>query len=181
MANMFISSIKGQSKLKLGYPVIGDKYNSKPFILDPTTAQPVALGTAVMATAVQGTHVAVKDSEVTLTADNINKFIGFILGNNATVPHTFPADGPDMVYPGQVGAVCVDGAVAVKFVGETLPEEEDEVYIVTASTSDDYAVGDIVDGTEVENVTKIELEGWTFMGISDTDEGATITAVHKGY
>ena len=181
MANMFISSIKGQSKLKLGYPVISDKYNSKPFILDPTTPAPVALGTAVMATAVQGTHVAVKDSAVALTADNINKVVGFILGNNATVPHTFPADGPDMVYPGQVGAVCVDGAIAVKFTGETLPEEEDEVYIVTASTDDDYKVGDIVDGTEVENVTKIELEGWTFMGIADTDEGVQVVAIHKGY
>lgn len=182
MANMFISSIKGINKLKLGYPVISDKYNSKPFILDPEqTTAPVALGTAVMATAVQGTHVAVKDSAVALTADNINKFVGFILGNNATVPHTFPADGPDMVYPGQIGAVCVDGAVAVKYNGETLPEEEDEVYIVTASTSDDYQVGDIVDGSEVADVTKIELEGWTFMGIADTDEGAQLVAIHKMY
>ena len=181
MANMFISSINGQTKLKLGYPVISDKYNSKPFILDPATPAPVALGTAVMATAVQGTHVAVKDSAVEVTADNINKVVGFILGNNATVPHTFPADGPDMVYPGQIGAVCVDGAIAVKFTGETLPEEEDEVYIVTASTASGYAVGDIVDGTEVENVTKIELEGWTFMGIADTDEGVQVVAIHKGY
>lgn len=178
---MFISSINGQTQLKLGYPVISDKYNSKSFILDPTTPAPIALGTAVMATAVQGTYVAVKDSAVTLTADNINKVVGFVLGNNATVPHTFPADGPDMVEAGQVGAVCVDGAIAVKYVGETLPEEEDEVFIVTASTDADYKVGDIVDGSEVENVTKIELEGWTFMGISDTDEGVQLTAVHKGY
>ena len=181
MARMFISSIKDQTKLKLGYPVISDKYNSVPFMLDPTTPAPIALGTAVMATDVQGTYVAVKDSATTVTADNINKVVGFILGNNATVPHVFPADGPDMVYPGQFGAVCVDGAIAVKFVGETLPAEEDEVYIVTASSSDDYAVGDIVDGTEVANVTKIELEGWTFMGISDTDEGVQLTAIHKGF
>ena len=181
MARMFISSIKGQTQLKLGYPVISDKYNSKPFILDPTTPAPVALGTAVMATAVQGTHVAVKDSAVTVTADNINKVVGFIIGNNATVPHTFPADGPDMIYPGQTSAVCVDGAIAVKYVGETLPEEEDEVYIVTASTADGYAVGDIVDGSEVADVTKIELEGWTFMGVSDVDNGVQLTAIHKGY
>ena len=181
MARMFISSIKGQTQLKLGYPVISDKYNSKPFILDPATPAPVALGTAVMATAVQGTHIAVKDSETAVTADNINKVVGFIIGNNATVPHTFPADGPDMVYPGQVGAVCVDGAIAVKFVGDTAPEEEDEVYIVTASTDDNYKVGDIVDGTAVDKVTKIELEGWTFMGITDTDEGVQVTAIHKGY
>ena len=181
MANMFISSIKGQTKLKLGYPVISDKYDSHAFLLDPTTPAPIALGTAVMATAVQGTYVAVKDSAVEVTADNINKVVGFVIGNNATVPHTFPADGPDFVYPGQLSEVCVSGAIAVKFTGETAPEEEDEVYIVTASTSDDYAVGDIVDGSEVADVTKIELEGWTFMGISDTDEGATVTAIHKGF
>lgn len=181
MARMFISSIKGQTQLKLGYPVISDKYNSKPFILDPATTAPVELGTAVIATAVQGTHIAVKDSETEITADNINKFVGFIIGNNATVPHTFPADGPDMVYPGQVSAVCVDGAIAVKYNGTDLPEEEDEVYIVTASTNADYAVGDIVNGDDVENVTKIELEGWTFMGISDTDNGVQLTAIHKGY
>ena len=181
MARMFISSIKGQTELKLGYPVLSDKYNSLPFILDPTTPAPIALGTAVMATDVQGTYVAVKDSAVTVTADNVNKVIGFVLGNNATVPHTFPADGPDMVYPGQIGAVCVDGAIAVKFVGETLPKEADEVYIVTASTAEGYAVGDIVDGAEVADVTKIELEGWAFMGVQAVDNGVQLVGIHKGY
>lgn len=181
MARMFISSIKGQTQLKLGYPVISDKYDAVPFILDPETAEPINLGTAVMATAVQGTYVAVKDSETAVTADNVNKVVGFVIGNNATVPHTFPADGPDMIYPGQTGAVCVSGAIAVKYAGEDLPEEEDEVYIVTASTSDDYAVGDIVNGAEVDGVTKVELEGWAFMGISDTDEGVQLTAIHKGF
>lgn len=181
MARMFISSIKSQTLMKLGYPVISDKYDSHSFILDSATPAPIALGTAVMATAVQGTYVAVKDSQTAVTADNVNKVVGFVIGNNATVPHTFPADGPDMLYPGQIGEVCVSGAIAVKFAGDTNPAEEDEVYIVTASTSDDYKVGDIVDGTEVENVTKIELEGWTFMGITDTDEGVTVTAIHKGF
>ena len=181
MTRMFVTSIKGLTKMKLGYPVEDYHYNVRPFLLDATTPAPVALGTAVVATDVQGTYVAVKDAEFEITGDNINKFRGFIIGNNATVPHTFPADGPDMIYPGQHAGVVVDGAIAVKFTGETLPKEGDEVYLVTASTKEGYAVGDIVDGTQVENVTKIELEGWEFMGISDTDEGVTVTGVRKGF
>lgn len=181
MARMFISSIKGQAQLKLGYPVLDYHYDAHSFVLDAETPEAIALGTAVMTTDVQGTYKAVKNSSVTVTADNVQKVVGFVLGNNATVPHTFPANGPDMVYPGKTGAVVVQGAIAVKFNGETLPKENDKAYIVSASTAEGYAVGDIVDGTTVENVTKVELAGWLFMGISDTDEGVKVTAIHKGY
>ena len=182
MSNMFITSIKGVTPLKLGYPVLDFHYDSHAFILDAETPEPITVGTAVMATAVpggQGTYVAVRDAEV--TADNINKFVGFVIANNTTVPSVFPAQGPDVVHPGARGEVCVGGAIAVKYVGDTEPTENDEVFIVTASTAEGYAVGDIVDGTEVENVTKIELEGWTFMGISGTDKGVKLTAIRKGF
>lgn len=179
MSNMFITSIKGVTPLKQGYPVLDFHYDSHAFFLDAETEEPIELGTAVMATEVQGTYVAVRDAEV--TADNINKVVGFVIGNNATVPSVFPADGPDMVQPGARAEVCVGGAIAVKFVGDSEPEENDEVFIVTASTVKGYTVGDIVDGTEVENVTKIELEGWSFMGISGTDKGVKLTAIHKGF
>lgn len=181
MARMFISSINGQTPLKLGYPVLDYHYDAIPFVLDSTTPGAIALGTAVMTTAVQGTYKTVKDSGVTVTADNVQKVKGFVLGNNATVPHTFPANGPDMVYPGQTGAVIVQGAIAVKFVGDTLPAENDKVYIVTASTAVGYAVGDIVDGSVVSDVTKVELVGWLFMGINGTDEGVKLTAINKGF
>lgn len=181
MSRMFITSVKGPSKLKLGYPVLSDKYNAIPFTLSADTPTPVLIGTAVMTTDTQGVYATVKDSGVVVTADNVNKVVGFILGNNATIPSVYPADGPDTLSAGMSGACCVDGAIAVKFSGTTDPAEEDKVFIVTASTDSDYVVGDITDGTTVANVTKIQLAGWRFMGISDTDEGFAVTAIHKGY
>jgi len=181
MTRQFITSIKGQVPLKLGYPVLDFHYDALPFLLDSTTPGAIALGTAVMTTAVQGTYKTVKDSGVTVTADNVQKVKGFVLGNNAKIPHNFPAQGPDMVQPGAYAEVVVQGAIAVKFNGSTLPQENDKVYIVTASTATGYAVGDIVDGTTVENVTKVALDGWLFMGIDGIDDGVQLVAINKGF
>lgn len=181
MSRMFITSQKGPSKLKLGYPVISDKYNAVPFTLSAETPEAVLIGTAVMAGDTQGTYTTVKDAGVVVTADNVNKIVGFILGNNATIPSEYPAVGPDTLAPGATGACLVEGAITVKYAGTTEPTEEDKVFIVTASTDADYVVGDITDGTSVANVTKIQLAGWRFMGISDTDEGYTVTAIHRGF
>ena len=181
MSRMFITANKGPSKLKLGHPVLSDKYNAVPFVLAADAPKEILVGTALMAGDMQGTYAAVKDSGVVVTADNVHKVVGFALGNNAKVPTVFPAVGPDFIYPGEAGACLVEGAVAVKYTGTNAPKEEDKVYIVTASTVDGYAVGDITDGAAVSNVTKVQLPGWRFMGITDTDEGYTVTAIHRGY
>lgn len=180
MSKMFITSVNGPSKLKLGYPVMSDKYDTISYVLNPTTPAPILLGTALMAGDVQGTYLPVKDSGVVVTADNVNKVIGFAVGSNVMVPRVFPADGPDKIYPGEGGVCLVEGGIAVRYVG-TAPKEQDKVYIVTASTDSDFAVGDITDGATVANVTKVQLPNWRFMGISDTDEGYNVTAIHKGY
>lgn len=179
---MFITANnKGPSQLKLGYPVMSDKYDVVPFVLDPTAPKEIIVGTALMTGDVQGTYKAVRDSGEVVTADNVNKVVGFVVGNNATVPTVFPADKPDYIAPGASAGCLVRGAITVKYAGETEPKEEDKVYIVTASTNDAYAVGDITDGTTVSNVTKVQLPVWRFMGITDMDEGFTVTAIHKGY
>lgn len=181
MSRMFITSNKGPMKLKLGHPVMSDKYNAVPFVLAANTPKEILVGAALMTTDTQGTYAAVNTSGVVVTADNVNKVVGFILGNNVKVPTVFPAAGPDYMAAGEAGACLVDGAIAVKFAGDTAPAEEDKVYIVTASTNAAYAVGDITDGKTAENVTKVQLPGWRFMGITDTDEGYTVTAIHRGY
>ena len=179
--SMFATSVKGISKLKLGYPVMSDKYDSIGYVLDPTTPAPILLGTALMVSTVQGKYLPVKDSGVVITADNVNKVVGFALGSNVMVPRVFPASGPDMVYPGESGVCLVGGAIAVKVALTVDPVEQDKVYIVTASTDGAYAVGDITDGTIVVNVTKVQLANWRFMGITDTDEGYKISAIQKGF
>lgn len=181
MSRMFITSHKGPSKLKLGHPVISDKYDVVPFVLDANAPKEILVGTALMTGDVQGTYAAVKDSGVVVTADNVNKVVGFVAGTNVKVPNTFPAAGPDHIYPGESGGCVVGGAIAVRYAGADAPKEEDKVYIVTASTNADYEVGAITDGKTTENVTKVQLPGWRFMGITDTDEGYTVTAIHRGY
>lgn len=181
MSKQFITATKGPSQLKLGYPVLSDKYDGIGFVLDPATPKEILLGTALMTTAVQGTYVPVKDAGTAVTADNVNKVIGFALGANVKVPRVFPANGPDRLYPGENGVCVVGGAVAVPYYGETHPEEQDKVYIITASTVTEFPVGGITDGTTVENVTKVQLPMWRFMGITDFDEGLEVTAIHKGY
>lgn len=178
---MFVTAIKGLSKLKLGYPVMSDKYNAIGYVLDATTPAEIMLGTALMAGDVQGTYIPVKDSGVVVTADNVNKVVGFALGSNVMVPRVFPADGPDKIFPGESGSCLIGGAIAVKLSAGADPLEQDKVYIVTASTDGAFAVGDITDGAVVVNVTKVQLPNWRFMGVSDTDEGFPVTAVHKGF
>ena len=178
---MFITSNKGPSKLKLGHPVMSDKYNAVPFVLAADTPKEILVGAALMATDVQGTYAAVNTSKTVVVADNVNKVVGFILGNNVKVPTVFPAAGPDYMAAGEAGACLVEGAIAVKYAGENAPKEEDKVYIVTVSTVEGYEVGDITDGAVVQNVTKVQLPGWRFMGITDTDEGVTVAAIHRGY
>jgi hypothetical protein len=178
---MFITAINGPSKLKLGYPVMSDKYDAIGFVLDPTTPAEILLGTALMAGATQGTYIPVKNSAEVVTADNVNKVVGFALGANVMVPRVFPADGPDKIYPGDSGSCLIQGAITVRLSAVTDPLEQDKVYIVTASTDVNYAVGDITDGTTVVNVTKVQLPNWRFMGITDTDEGYKVTAIHKGF
>jgi hypothetical protein len=181
MSKMFITAINGPSKLKLGYPVMSDKYDSIGFVLDPTTPAEILLGTALMVGAVQGTYKPVKDGYEVITADNVNKVVGFALGSNVIVPRVFPADGPDKIYPGDSGSCLIQGGITVRLSAETDPAEEDKVYIVTASTDAGYAVGDITDGATVANVPKVQLPNWRFMGITDTDEGYKVTAIHKGF
>ena len=183
MSRMFINAQKGPSQLKLGYPVMSDKYDTIGFVLDATTPEPVLMGTALLAGDVQGTYLPVRYANEVVTADNVNKVVGFVVGANVMVPRVFPADGPDKLYPGESGVCVVQGAIAVRFVGEdgTEPKEQDKVYIVTASTEAKYNVGDITDGTTVANVTKLQVPMWRFMGITDTDEGYTVTAIQKGY
>ena len=159
---------------------MSDKYDTISFVLDPTTPAEILLGTAMMAGDVQGTYKPVKDSGVVVTADNVNKVVGFLVGANVMVPRVFPADGPDKVYPGEQGTCLIQGGIAVKYFG-TAPKEQDKVYIVTASTDNNYAVGDVTDGSTVVNVTKVQLPNWRFMGITDTDEGYQVTAIHKGF
>lgn len=180
MSKMFITAVKGPSKLKLGYPVMSDKYDTIGYVLDAAAPDKILLGTALMAGDTQGTYIDVANGYEVITADNVHKVVGFAIGSNVMVPRVFPADGPDHVYPGDSAVCMVAGAIAVKFVG-TEPKEEDKVYIVTASTDEAYEVGDITDDTVVANVTKVQLPNWRFMGITDTDEGYTVTAIHKGF
>ena len=183
MSRMFITSNKGPSKLKLGYPVMSDKYEAVPFVLEISArSKAVVPGTALMATGVQGTYLAVRDnSDPVLTTNNIHKVVGFALGTNVKVPNTFPADGVDYIQPGETGACVVSGAIAVEYVGDTEPKETDRVCIVTVGNAQ-YPVGTIVPTNTglPSGVTAVQLVGWKFMGISDTDEGKKVTAIYKG-
>ena len=117
---MFITAVQGPSKLKLGFPVMSDKYDTIGYVLDPTTPAEILLGTALMVTDAQGTYVPVKDASVVVTADNVNKVIGFAIGSNVMVPRVFPADGPDKIYPGDSAVALIGGGIAVAYVGEEI-------------------------------------------------------------
>lgn len=182
MSRMFITSNKGPSKLKLGYPVMSDKYDAVPFVLVvDADSQEILPGTALMVTDTQGTYKAVRDYKTELTKETIHKVVGFALGTNVKVPNTFPADGPDYIQPGESGVCVTSGTIAVEYLGND-PKEADKVLVVTVAGTG-YPVGTIVSDTTTlpTNAKAVQLVGWRFMGINDTDEGRKVAAIYKGF